>query len=491
MKILAKNIEKSFGENKVLHNASINILPGQVHAFMGENGAGKSTLMNIIVGDLPFDSGEIYFNDKKINPNKEKIKKVSFIRQELNLVNELSIYDNIFLGRMEGFLVNDEDLIKKTKKVFELLNINIDPTRKVKTLSIGEQQLVEISKGLIEDCEVLIMDEPTAALTDKEIKELFKIIRKLTSKGVAIVYISHRMKEIFEISDVVTIMRDGTFIKEYITKEVDEQEIINSMVGRDNVIKKEEFKSTKGDVVLKVNNITSEKLGYSNISFEAKEGEVLAIAGLMGSKRTEILETIFNLNKPDIGTIEFMGNNISGLSIKQTIDKGIAFVTEDRKNNGLHLDFTIEANIGMASPIQISKNGFLKQDKISNLSNYFIERLNIKCDTSKQTVGSLSGGNQQKVVIAKWLSTMPKLLILDEPTRGIDINAKHEIYALIEKLKSEKITILLVSSEMSETLLLADRIITLNEGKQTATVDNKDLTEELLLDLMIGGNSNE
>ncbi len=491
MKILAKNIEKSFGENKVLHNASINILPGQVHAFMGENGAGKSTLMNIIVGDLPFDSGEIYFNDKKINPNKEKIKKVSFIRQELNLVNELSIYDNIFLGRMEGFLVNDEDLIKKTKKVFELLNINIDPTRKVKTLSIGEQQLVEISKGLIEDCEVLIMDEPTAALTDKEIKELFKIIRKLTSKGVAIVYISHRMKEIFEISDVVTIMRDGTFIKEYITKEVDEQEIINSMVGRDNVIKKEEFKSTKGDVVLKVNNITSEKLGYSNISFEAKEGEVLAIAGLMGSKRTEILETIFNLNKPDIGTIEFMGNNISGLSIKQTIDKGIAFVTEDRKNNGLHLDFTIEANIGMASPIQISKNGFLKQDKISNLSNYFIERLNIKCDTSKQTVGSLSGGNQQKVVIAKWLSTMPKLLILDEPTRGIDINAKHEIYALIEKLKSEKITILLVSSEMSETLLLADRIITLNEGKQTATVDNKDLTEELLLDLMIGGNYNE
>ncbi len=491
MKILAKNIEKSFGENKVLHNASINILPGQVHAFMGENGAGKSTLMNIIVGDLPFDSGEIYFNDKKINPNKEKIKKVSFIRQELNLVNELSIYDNIFLGRMEGFLVNDEDLIKKTKKVFELLNINIDPTRKVKTLSIGEQQLVEISKGLIEDCEVLIMDEPTAALTDKEIKELFKIIRKLTSKGVAIVYISHRMKEIFEISDVVTIMRDGTFIKEYVTKEVDEQEIINSMVGRDNVIKKEEFKSTKGDVVLKVNNITSEKLGYSNISFEAKEGEVLAIAGLMGSKRTEILETIFNLNKPDIGTIEFMGNNISGLSIKQTIDKGIAFVTEDRKNNGLHLDFTIEANIGMASPIQISKNGFLKQDKISNLSNYFIERLNIKCDTSKQIVGSLSGGNQQKVVIAKWLSTMPKLLILDEPTRGIDINAKHEIYALIEKLKSEKITILLVSSEMSETLLLADRIITLNEGKQTATVDNKDLTEELLLDLMIGGNSNE
>ncbi len=491
MRILAKNIEKSFGNNKVLYDASINILPGQVHAFMGENGAGKSTLMNILVGDLSFDSGEIYFDDKKINPNKEKIKKVSFIRQELNLVNELSIYDNIFLGRMEGFLVDDEKLIEKTKKIFELLNINIDPSRKVKTLSIGEQQLVEISKGLVEDCEVLIMDEPTAALTDKEIKELFKIIKKLTSKGVAIVYISHRMKEIFEISDVITIMRDGTFIKEYVTKEVEEQEIINSMVGRENIIEKEKIKSEKGDIVLKVNNITSKKLGYSNISFEAKEGEVLAIAGLMGSKRTEILETIFNLNKPDIGTIEFMGNNISGLSIKQTIDKGVAFVTEDRKNNGLHLDFTIESNIGMASPIQISKNGFLKQDKISNLSNYFIERLNIKCDTSKQTVGSLSGGNQQKVVIAKWLSTMPKLLILDEPTRGIDINAKREIYALIEKLKSEKITILLVSSEMSETLLLADRIITLNEGKQTATVDNKDLTEELLLDLMIGGNYNE
>lgn len=489
MKIIAKNIEKAFGTNKVLHNASIDIKPGQVHAFMGENGAGKSTLMNILVGDLTFDSGEIYFDGEKVIPNENPSKKVSFIRQELNLVNELSIYDNVFLGRMGKGFVDDKRLIEETKEVFKKLNIDIDPTQKVSTLSIGQQQLVEIAKGLVEDCEVLIMDEPTAALTDTEIEELFKIIRQLTEKGVAIVYISHRMKEIFDISDVITVMRDGSYIAEYVTKDTCEDEIITSMVGRESIAADKSEEVHVGDVILEVNNISNHKLGYKEVSFEVKEGEVFAIAGLMGAKRTEILETIFNLHNPDSGTIKFLGEDTTNLSIKQTIDKGIGFVTEDRKNNGLHLEFSIEENIGMASPLQISEKGFLKPEKRAKLADYFLERLNIKCDTSSQKVGSLSGGNQQKVVIGKWLATMPKLLILDEPTRGIDINAKREIYALIEKLKSEKIAILLVSSEMTETLLLADRITTLNEGIQRATVDNVDLTEEKLLDYMIGGKS--
>lgn len=491
MKIIAKNIEKSFGTNKVLHDASIVIEPGQVHAFMGENGAGKSTLMNILVGDLTFDAGEIYFDGESVTPNQNPSKKVSFIRQELNLVNDLSIYDNVFLGRMGKGFVDDKKLIEKTNEIFKKLNIDLNPTRKVSTLSIGQQQLVEIAKGLVEDCEVLIMDEPTAALTDAEIEELFKIIRQLTSKSVAIVYISHRMKEIFEISDMITVMRDGTFIKEYETKHVTEDEIITSMVGRESIAEKSSGISEAGSTILRVEDITNKQLGYQNISFEVKEGEVFAIAGLMGAKRTEVLETIFNLHHPDSGSIKFFEENITNLSVKQTIDKGIAFVTEDRKNNGLHLDFSIEQNIGMASPLQISEKGFVKPEKMASLSKYFIERLNIKCDTAKQKVAALSGGNQQKVVIGKWLATMPKLLILDEPTRGIDINAKREIYALIKKLKSEKIAILLVSSEMPETLLLADRIMTLNEGKQTATVDNVDLTEELLLDYMIGGKNND
>lgn len=491
MKIIASNIEKSFGTNKVLHDASITILPGQVHAFMGENGAGKSTLMNILVGDLTFDAGNIYFDEKHVNPHETPSKKVSFIRQELNLVNDLSIYDNVFLGRMGKRFVDDKKLIDETKKIFEKLNIDLDPVRKVSSLSIGQQQLVEIAKGLVEDCEVLIMDEPTAALTDAEIEELFKIIRQLTSKGVAVVYISHRMKEIFEISDVITVMRDGTYIGEYETSNISEDEIITSMVGRESIAVKDAEKNEPGDTILKVNQISNQQLGYENISFEVKEGEVFAIAGLMGAKRTEVLETIFNLHKPDKGTIKFFEEDITKLSIKQTIDKGIAFVTEDRKNNGLHLEFSIEQNVGMASPLQISEKGFVKPEKMSKLTDYFIDRLNIKCDTPKQKVGALSGGNQQKVVIGKWLATMPKLLILDEPTRGIDINAKREIYALIQKLKSEKMAILLVSSEMPETLLLADRIMTLNEGKQTATVMNEDLTEELLLDYMIGGKNND
>lgn len=491
MKITASNVEKSFGTNKVLHDASITILPGQVHAFMGENGAGKSTLMNILVGDLTFDAGNIYFDEKQVNPHETPSKKVSFIRQELNLVNDLSIYDNVFLGRMGKGFVDDKKLIEETRKIFEKLNIDLDPVRKVSSLSIGQQQLVEIAKGLVEDCEVLIMDEPTAALTDAEIEELFKIIRQLTSKGVAVVYISHRMKEIFEISDVITVMRDGTYIGEYETSNISEDEIITSMVGRESIAVKDAEKNEPGDTILKVNQISNQQLGYENISFEVKEGEVFAIAGLMGAKRTEVLETIFNLHKPDKGTIKFFEEDITKLSIKQTIDKGIAFVTEDRKNNGLHLEFSIEQNVGMASPLQISEKGFVKPEKMSKLTDYFIDRLNIKSDTPKQKVGALSGGNQQKVVIGKWLATMPKLLILDEPTRGIDINAKREIYALIQKLKSEKMAILLVSSEMPETLLLADRIMTLNEGKQTATVMNEDLTEELLLDYMIGGKNND
>ncbi|MFV0247126.1 MAG: sugar ABC transporter ATP-binding protein [Mycoplasmatales bacterium] len=490
MKVQIKNVEKSFGSNQVLFDASINIEAGEVHAFMGENGAGKSTLMNILKGDLTFDKGVIKIDDKEVIPYNNPDKRISFIRQELNLVKDLKIYENIFLGKMnDSFIVDDNKLINKANEIFNMLGLEIDPKRYVSSLSVGEQQMVEIAKGLVDDCELLIMDEPTAALTDKEIVKLFDIINNLKSKGVAIVYISHRMKEIFMISDKITVMRDGCFIKEYVNKDITEDMLISSMVGRDVDIVDKDINKKFGEVVLSVKNITSTQQGFKDINFEIREGEIVALAGLMGSKRTEILEAIFSVNKIDSGEILYFGEDIANSSIKNVINKGIALVTEDRKQTGLFLNFNVKTNIGIPNPVHVSENGVLNKNKEKKLSSYFVEKLNIKIDSLNQKVGSLSGGNQQKVVISKWLASMPKLLILDEPTRGIDINAKREIYKLIKEQAKNNIAVLMVSSEMSETLLLADNIIALNEGKQMNKVENVNITEEKLLDLMIGANN--
>lgn len=490
MNIQASRVEKSFGNNKVLHSASINIKPGTVHAFMGENGAGKSTLMNIIIGDLTFDKGTILIDGCEVNPYETPNKKISFIRQELNLVSELTVYENMYLGKISSFVVNDKRLIKDASKILERLGLELDPTKKIKQLSIGEKQMVEIAKGLIDDCEVLIMDEPTAALTDKEITKLFEIINELKKHGVAIVYISHRMKEIFEISDTITVMRDGVFIEEFQTDSVSENQLINCMVGREIEFTNGNQRSDVGNLILEVDNLTSKDQQFKNISFKVHEGEIVGLAGLMGSKRTEIFEAIANVSQVDSGEVLYFGNPIQNTSIKSTIEKGIAFVTEDRKQSGLFLDFDIKTNIGIPNRNLVSSHGILKRDKEIKLAEYFGQKLDIKYDELSQKVSALSGGNQQKVVISKWLASMPKLLILDEPTRGIDINAKREIYKLIKEQAQNKMGIILVSSEMSETLLLADTIVTLNEGRQTNMIKNENLTEERLLDLMIGG-SNE
>lgn len=488
MKITAKNIEKTFGSNQVLFDANIEILPGTVHALMGENGAGKSTLMNIISGTINFDKGTIKFDGVEVNPVAKPDDRISFIRQELNLIKDMQVYENIFLGQMKGFFVDKKAYIKKARDLFTQLGIDLDPTRYIKELSIAEQQLVEIAKGLLDSCEVLIMDEPTAALSEVEIKSLFKIIDGLKKQGVAIIYISHRMNEIFEISDTITVMRDGVYIDSFDAKTIDEDKLISSMVGRD--IEKIEKKAVeqKGDVVLRVENISNAELGFKNISFDVKEGEVVSLCGLMGSKRTEVLQAIFNMAKCDTGKVLYYNEEIQNKNIRNCIDKGIAFVTEDRKDSGLFLDYTISNNIGVLNPHLVSKKGVLNFKKEKELSEYFIERLNIKCDSYLDKVSALSGGNQQKVVLSKWLASMPKLLMLDEPTRGIDIRAKQEIYALIKTLTDSNVAVILVSSEMSEVLQLADNIVVLNEGNYITTVQNNELTEEKLLDYMIGAN---
>ncbi len=486
MKIIAKKIEKSFGSNKVLFDASIDIFPGEVHSLMGENGAGKSTLMNIISGSISCDGGQILFDNQVVVPFENKSSKISFIRQEFNLVDEMSVYENVYLGKMGKTIVDDSALIKASIKLFQKLGISIDVTQKIHSLSIGEKQLVEIAKGLTESCEVLIMDEPTAALSTREIKKLFDIIKQLKKEDVAIIYISHRMNEIFEISDKITVMRDGQYINTFIPNKITEEVLINNMVGREieftNKKKQEKF----GEIVLEVNKISSVKNKYANISFKIRAGEIVALTGLMGSKRTEVLEAIANYKKIDSGSIMYFGKEISKLSIKQTINSGIAFLTEDRKSTGLFLNESIIENIAIPNASSVSKKGIIDFKKQENLADYFIEKINVKCKTGQQLVGSLSGGNQQKIVLSKWLATMPKLLLLDEPTRGIDVNAKREIYLLIEELAKTGIAIIFVSSEMSEVLMLSDTIVILNEGKQRKVILNKNLTEEKILNHMIG-----
>jgi len=401
MQIVATNIEKKFGSNQVLFDANIEIIPGEIHALMGENGAGKSTLMNIISGTIGFDKGEITFDGIVVNPVLKPDSRISFIRQELNLISDMPIYENIFLGKMKGLFVDKQKYLKESKELFLKLGIDLDPMRNIKELSIAEQQLVEIAKGLQVRCEVLIMDEPTAALSDLEIKALFRIANNLKQQGVGIIYISHRMDEIFEISDKITVMRDGLYIDTFNTADIDEEALIASMVGRavlkKNKVKKEQF----GELILAVDNISNQQLGFNNINFEVHSGEIVSLCGLMGSKRTEVLETIFSLQKCQQGKILYFNQEIQNKNIRRCIDLGIGFITEDRKDSGLFLDYTIATNIGVVNPQIISQKGIINRQKEKELCEYFINKLNIKCKTYLDNVSSLSGGNQQKVVLAK------------------------------------------------------------------------------------------
>lgn len=484
------NISKEFPGVKALSDVTLRIRPGTVHSLMGENGAGKSTLMKCLFGIYHADAGEITLDGKKIQfqSSKQALDHgVSMVHQELNQVRQRSVNDNIWLGRYpeKGMFIDEGKMYTDTKAIFEDLGINIDPRQKINTLSVSQMQMVEIAKAVSYNSKVIVMDEPTSSLTEKEVDHLFRIIEKLRKKNVSIIYISHKMEEILKISDEVTIMRDGQWIATKHAKELTTDLIINMMVGRDLSNRFPEKINTPGKVILNIENLTSEaQPGFKDISFDLRQGEILGVAGLVGAKRTEVLEGLFGMRKVASGKITLHGKEIKNTMPQKAMANGFAMVTEERRVTGifstLHIDFnSIIANISS----YVGNFGLLSNKNIQKDTQWVIDSMRVKTPSQKTTIGSLSGGNQQKVIIGRWLLTKPEILMLDEPTRGIDVGAKYEIYQLMHTLAKEGKGIIMVSSEMPELLGVTDRILVMSNGRVAGIVDTKATTQEEIMRL--------
>ena len=426
MQIEMRGIDKSFGGNAVLKNAGFLLDDGEVHALMGENGAGKSTLMKILTGVYTKDAGQVIVDGKEVcynNPQEAEKAGIVFIHQELNVLFDLTVEENMFLGKeiKKVFGICDRKAMRKrVQEILDMLGVDIDPTQRMDELSIGQQQMIEIAKALMVDAKVLIMDEPTAALTQSETEVLFKVVNSLRKKGVSIVYISHRMEEIFELCDRITILRDGTYIDTKRIADIDMNDIVKMMIGREIGERYPVRNSKIGDVAFEVKNLNCPG-AFENVSFEVRAGEVLGVSGLMGAGRTEIMQAIFG-NMPNVtGQLLLDGKEIKNKNPQQAIQNGIGFITEDRKVEGLMLEESIMKNISLANLGRISNGGVINKKKEQELVNKGIEELRIRCFGPQHECNNLSGGNQQKVIFAKWIYTNPKVLILDEPTRGVDI----------------------------------------------------------------------
>lgn len=485
-----KGISKSFPGVKALDNVNLNIYQGKVMAVLGENGAGKSTLMKILSGVYQRSSGEILFGGKPVefqNTRDSQDCGIAIIHQELNLIPELSIGENIFLGRepLTKFnLIDWKKLYKDTEELLKLLSVEEDPRVTVAGLSIGKKQMVEIAKALSINAEIIIMDEPTDALTDKETESLFKIVNLLRQQGKSVVYISHRLKEIFEICDHVTVLRDGRFVDEKLVSEINEDLLIEMMVGRKLTEQYPKQTIDLGDTVLEVKNLTNRFV--KDISFDLKKGEVLGIAGLMGAGRTELVKTIYGAIKLDSGEIYIDGKLIVNKSEGDAVSHKITYVSEDRKKDGLVLGMSVKENISLSALVNFAKNGIINKAKEEEEAKNYIKKMSIKTPSMNQLVRNLSGGNQQKVSIAKSLMNDPKVLILDEPTRGVDVGAKKEIYELINTFKSQGMSMIVVSSEILEILGICDRILVMHEGRVSGILDVKEATQENIMRLAVG-----
>lgn len=492
MEVKMKAITKSFGTNSVLRGVDIDLNGGEIHALMGENGAGKSTLMNILTGLHAYDSGEIIINGTETvyqNPKEAEEHGVSFIHQEMNTWPQMTVVENLFIGKeiknKLGWL-NTKEMEKKAKAVFEDLGIQLDLHLEVQTLSVGQQQMIEIAKALMTNAQVLIMDEPTAALTEREIEVLFKIIMNLKQKGVAIIYISHRMEEIFKISDRITVMRDGVSIDTSRTKDTTVDEVVRKMVGRDLEDYYPEKTTKIGDVIFETQQLSKKGI-FENISFTVRAGEIVGFSGLMGSGRTEIMRAIFGIDTLDNGEIVFENETIKIKNPNNAIEKGIGFLTENRKDEGLILDYSIKENISLPSIDGFKKRGLIDTTAEKDFVELLMKRLNVKAQNAELAVSNLSGGNQQKVVLAKWIGIGSKVLILDEPTRGVDVGAKREIYQLMNELADRGVAIIMVSSDLPEVLGVSDRIIVVHEGTIAGELDKTEATEEKIMSLATGG----
>lgn len=495
MQIEMRGIDKSFGGNAVLKNAGFLLDDGEIHALMGENGAGKSTLMKILTGVYTKDAGTVIVDGKEVcykNPQEAEKAGIVFIHQELNVLFDLTVEENMFLGKeiKKSFGICDrKSMRKKVQEILDMLGVDINPGQRMDELSIGQQQMIEIAKALMVDAKVIIMDEPTAALTQSETEVLFQVVNSLREKGVSIVYISHRMEEIFELCDRITILRDGSYIDTKKIADIDMNDVVKMMIGRE-IGERYPARDVKiGDVVFEVKNLNCPG-AFENVDFNVRAGEVLGVSGLMGAGRTEIMQAIFG-NMPHVtGQIFLNGKEIKNKSPQQAIENGIGFITEDRKVEGLMLEESIMKNISLANLTRISENGVIKKKKEQELVNKGIKELRIKCFGPQHECNNLSGGNQQKVVFAKWIYTDPKVLILDEPTRGVDIGAKKEIYNIINDLAATGVAIIMVSSELPEVLGMSDRIMVVREGQIRGILNKEEANQESIMTLATGGELN-
>jgi len=484
------NISKSFPGVKALDKVSLRAFPGEVMGLLGENGAGKSTLMKILSGVYKKDEGIIKIDGKEVEINGIKDAKrlgISIIHQELSLLPNLTIYENLFLGNeiVKGFKLNKKDMIQKSQELLKKFNFNKSPKTLTRDLTVGEMQMVEIIKAISKNAKIVIMDEPTTALTEVETERLFTIINQLKQQNIAIIYISHRMEEIFRICDRITVLRDGTFVGEEDIKNVTKDKLISMMVGRKLEEQFPYVEVEKGKTILEVRNLSWKKI--KDVSFNLKEGEILGIAGLMGSGRTEVAKLIFGEYKKEKGEILVEGKKVNINSPKDAIKNGIAYLSEDRKKEGLVLKLSVLENMMIAN-LKAYENKFKRLNKKKQLSDCkdYIKKLSIKTSSPYQIIKNLSGGNQQKVIIARWLLNSPKVLIIDEPTRGIDVGAKKEIYDILNQLKKQGKGIIMISSEMEEILGISDRIIVMHEGRITGEISRKEANQELIMKYAVG-----
>lgn len=478
-------LSKSFFGVKALDNIHFDLKRGEVHALMGENGAGKSTFMKILIGLLKADAGSISFNSEQIeNMDVHSImqKGISMIHQEILMVPDLSVAQNIFLGReiKRAYLLDEQAINQQAENLLLSMGLNINVRTKAKNLSIAELQLIEIAKAVSNNARVIIMDEPSSALSEKEVEILFNTIKDLKSKGVAIIYISHKMEEIYQIADRITVLRDGKYITTKHTAELDKSSLISLMVGRELEELFSASSTAQQEVILKVKNLNT-KGKFSDINFEVYAGEVLGIAGLMGAGRTEIARAIFGLDSFESGEIMLKGKKLKIRSPKDAIREGIGYVSEDRKALGFIPELSVKQNISLSSILNYSKAWFINEKKEEKASSKIAQQLNIKASGLNQKVMNLSGGNQQKVVIARVLMAYPSLIILDEPTRGIDIGAKQEIYKLIRQLTETGLAVIMISSELPEILGMSNRVLVLSKGKQKTILTQKEASQEKIM----------
>ena len=482
-----RGIRKSFYGHEVLHSVDLTLEAGTVLALMGENGAGKSTMMNILVGIHKRDGGTIRIDGQEVNiesPHDAQKLGIAMIHQELSSVVEMSVAENIYLGRepVKNGFIDYRKMYKDTEELLKNLNINLNPKTKMGKLRVADQQLVEIAKAVSQNARILIMDEPTSSITDREVENLYGIIRDLKMRKTGIIYISHKMEEVYTITDQITVLRDGASIATWNTKEATNDMVVKAMVGRELTEQYPKRKVEIGDTILELKNFTQEGV-FENISFKLRRGEILGLVGLVGAGRTETMQALFGITKPDSGEVYLKGQKVEFKKPVDAIKNGLAYVTEDRKGEGLVLPMSIAHNITLPSMKELSRKIFIKQKEEKDRVGKEITDLKVKTTSPNLAVKNLSGGNQQKVVLAKWMLKNPDVIIFDEPTRGIDVGAKAEIYKLMNEFVAEGKAIIMISSELPEAMGMSDRILVLSNHKMSGELSKNEFNQKSLMKL--------